>query len=169
MSNTPRSHTTTIINNNSNNSGLPMSEHSAFSPYARPASLTSTQDSKQYHQTPHVVLRPEPRLALPPLLQRQEGSDSNISKKIRSKRRERPRSVGLLDLGVASLTYHDQEGNDNEDKSSNGCSPRIPEEQRLHDFKRILQRFQSADRGSSSSTSSHHHNHSHLMSPPIAT
>ncbi|CAL2044531.1 unnamed protein product [Caenorhabditis brenneri] len=170
MSNTPRSATTTIINNNSNGSGLPMSEHSAFSPYARPSSLTSSsQDSKQYHQTPHVVLRPEPRLALPPLLQRQEGSDSNISKKIRSKRRERPRSVGLLDLGVASLTYHEPEEHDNEDKSSNGCSPRIPEEQRLHDFKRILQRFQSADRGSSSSTSSHHHNHSHLMSPPIAT
>ncbi|ULT88566.1 hypothetical protein L3Y34_007639 [Caenorhabditis briggsae] len=169
MSNTPRSHTTTIINNNSNSSVLPMSEHSAFSPYARPASLTSTLDPKQFHQTPHVVLRPEPRLALPPLLQRQEGSDSNISKKIRSKRRERPRSVGLLDLGVASLTYNDSEGHDNEDKSSTGCSPRIPEEQRLHDFKRILQRFQSADRGSSSSTSSHHHNHSHLMSPPIAT
>uniref|UniRef100_A0A1I7TAE4 Uncharacterized protein n=1 Tax=Caenorhabditis tropicalis TaxID=1561998 RepID=A0A1I7TAE4_9PELO len=99
MSNTPRSATTTIINNNSNTSVLPMSEHSAFSPYARPSSLTSSskQDPQQY--SPHVVLRPEPRLALPPLLQRQEGSDSNISKKIRSKRRERPRSVGLLDLG----------------------------------------------------------------------
>ncbi|CAQ35079.1 DH domain-containing protein [Caenorhabditis elegans] len=168
MSNTPRSATTTIINNNSNNSGLPMSEHSAFSPYARPSSLTS-QDSKQYHQTPHVVLRPEPRLALPPLLQRQEGSDSNISKKIRSKRRERPRSVGLLDLGVASLTYLEPESNDHDDKSSTGCSPRIPDQHRQHDFKKILQRFQSADRGSSSSTSSHHHNHSHLMSPPIAT
>uniref|UniRef100_A0A8R1E5S8 Uncharacterized protein n=1 Tax=Caenorhabditis japonica TaxID=281687 RepID=A0A8R1E5S8_CAEJA len=93
---TPKSATTQIINNNSNN-GLPMSEHSAFSPYAKPAAVASP-DPKLLMHMPHVVLRPQPRLAMVPILQRQEGSDSNISKKIRGKRRERPRSVGLLDL-----------------------------------------------------------------------
>ncbi|CAB3397594.1 unnamed protein product [Caenorhabditis bovis] len=116
------------------NSSLSPSENSAFTVYARPQ-ISSLSDHRSNGD--HVVLRPEPRLAVPLILPRQEGSDSNISKKIRTKRRERPRSVGLLDLGPSIFASSEEEG-----------ERRVPE-QRSHDFQKILKRFQSADKKNS--------------------
>ncbi|CAI4225124.1 unnamed protein product [Auanema sp. JU1783] len=149
-----------------NMTSLATSENSAFTPYARPSGIPSIPKSSSSSTAnvggatsgassvvsttaaPPPLIRPTPRLAVPhsasnlfapnhSLPQQEDRSDSCIYKKIRGKRKERSCSVGELRSPSPAETEDDQV------RTSCRASP-IPT-QRSNDFKKILQRFQSAD------------------------
>ncbi|CAD6189973.1 unnamed protein product [Caenorhabditis auriculariae] len=151
-------------------SSLAPSENSAFSPYSRStmaassstttgfSSASSSLDRGDRRTQPppppppplpqHGIIRPTARLALAPILPKKEDrSGSNISKKIRSKRKDRPSSVGILDTRAFSSSPVEEDEDDLHSRTSLRSSP-VPA-QRSNDFKLILQRFQSADKRSS--------------------
>uniref|UniRef100_A0A7I5EC28 CARMIL_C domain-containing protein n=1 Tax=Haemonchus contortus TaxID=6289 RepID=A0A7I5EC28_HAECO len=110
--------------------GLEASEKSAFSPYSRQPLQYTNGDAV----SPPTVIRPQPRLAVPLVPPQEDRSDSCIYKKIRSKRKERSSSV------VDARSPSPEESTRSVSRSS--PLPTV----RANDFKKILQRFQIADK-----------------------